>query len=95
MGIKLSFSTPRYPKANGQAESTNKTIIKIIKKQLKKANGLWAVELLGVLWSYRTTARTSIGETPFSLVYGTNAVLPVECSIPSARYMWLEEETNW
>ncbi|KAL5564335.1 hypothetical protein UlMin_027499 [Ulmus minor] len=31
-GIQLSFSTPRYPQANGQAESTNKTVINIIKR---------------------------------------------------------------
>ena len=79
---------------NGQVESTNKTVIKIIKKQLKKANGLWANELPGVLWAYRTTACTFTGETPFSLVYSTEAVIPVECSIPSARYMWLNEDTN-
>ena len=51
-GIKRSFSTPRYPKANGQVESTNKTVIKIIEKWLKKAKGLWADELPGVLWAY-------------------------------------------
>ena len=39
-GIKISFSTPRYPKANGQAESINKIVIKIIKNRLKKAKGL-------------------------------------------------------
>ena len=93
-GIKLSFSTPRYPKANRQAESTNKTIIKNIKKWLKKAKGLWADELLGVLWAYQTTAHTSIGETPFLLAYGTKAVIPIECGIPFARYMWLDENTN-
>ncbi|KAL5551749.1 hypothetical protein UlMin_001925 [Ulmus minor] len=54
-GIKLSFSTPRYPQANGQVESTNKTIINIIKRRLEKAKGLWADELPGVLWAYRTT----------------------------------------
>ena len=54
-GIKLSFSTPRFPKANVQAKSTNKTVIKIIKKWLKKAKGLWADELPDVLWTYRTT----------------------------------------
>ena len=66
-GIKLSFSTPYYPKANGQAESINKTIIKIIKKWLKKAKGLWEDELPGVLWAYQTIARTSTRKTPFSL----------------------------
>ncbi|KAL5569381.1 hypothetical protein UlMin_025956 [Ulmus minor] len=93
-GIQLSFSTPRYPQANGQAESTNKTVINIIKRRLEKAKGLWADELPGVLWAYRTTAKTSTGETPFSLAYGTEAVIPVECGIPSARYMWIDEDSN-
>ena len=39
-GIKFSFFTPRYPQANIQPESTNKFVIKIIKKRLKKAKGL-------------------------------------------------------
>ena len=43
---------------------------------------------------YRTTARTSTGETSFSLTYGTEAVIPVECGIPSARYMWLDKDSN-
>ncbi|KAL5580268.1 hypothetical protein UlMin_012710 [Ulmus minor] len=93
-GIQLSFSTPRYPQANGQVESTNKTMINIIKRRLEKAKGLWANELPGVLWAYRTTAKTSTGETPFSLAYGTEAVIPVECGIPLARYMWLDKDSN-
>ena len=77
--------------ANGQAEWTNKTVIKIIKKRLKKVKGIWADNLPSVLWAYRTTAHTSRGETPFSLAYGTEAFIPVECGIPFARYMWLDE----
>ena len=38
--------------ANGQAESTNKTVTNIIKKWLEKAKVLWADDLLGVLWAY-------------------------------------------
>ena len=47
-----------------------------------------------MLWAYRTTAKTSIGKTPFSLAYGTEAVIPVKCGIPSARYIWLDENSN-
>ncbi|KAL5856777.1 hypothetical protein ACOSQ3_004235 [Xanthoceras sorbifolium] len=47
--IKLSYSNPRYPLANGQAESTNKTIISTLKKWLDKYKGKWADELQGVL----------------------------------------------
>ena len=35
-----------------------------------------------VLWVYRTLVKTSIGFTPFQLVYGWEAVLPIECEIP-------------
>ena len=38
-GIKLNYSTPRYPQANGQAESSNKTIINTFKKHIRKAKG--------------------------------------------------------
>lgn len=39
------------------------------------------------LHGYRTMVRTSIGETPFSLVYDREAVLPIEVEIPSLRFM--------
>ena len=47
-----------------------------------------------VLWAYRTTSRTSTGETPFSLVYGSEAMIPVEVGIPSLRRRWTREESN-
>ncbi|KAJ9544140.1 hypothetical protein OSB04_023847 [Centaurea solstitialis] len=37
-GIKLVTSTPRYPQSNGLAESSNKVIIKLIRKRLKRAS---------------------------------------------------------
>lgn len=47
-----------------------------------------------MLWTYQTTACNSTGETPFSLTYGTEVIIHVECSIPSVRYMWLDEDSN-
>ncbi|XP_031258026.1 uncharacterized protein LOC116116068 [Pistacia vera] len=93
-GIKLSFSTPRNPQSNDQAESSNKTIIQTLKKRLQKAKGAWADELPEVLWSYRTTARSSMGETLFSLTYGSEAIIPVDVSVPSTRLQWEDEESN-
>ena len=40
-----------------------------------------------MLWAYRTTSRTSTGETPFSLAYEVEAMIPVEVSIP---FLWHE-----
>ena len=38
-----------------------------------------------MLWAYRTTKRSSIGETPFAMVYGTEAVIPTEIGLPLLR----------
>ena len=39
------------------------------------------------LHGYRTTARISTGETPYSLAYDMEVVLPIEVQIPSLRIM--------
>ncbi|KAK0593633.1 hypothetical protein LWI29_020599 [Acer saccharum] len=92
--IKLSFSTPRYPQANGQAESTNKTIVNTLKKRLEAEKSEWAEKLPEILWSYRTTPRRSTGETPFSLVYGSEAVIPTETRLSTARSENPDDEQN-
>ena len=54
----------------------------------------WHEKLPFALHAYRTGVRTSTGATPFSLVYGMEAVLPVEVEIPSLcilREVELEE----
>ena len=64
---------------------TNRTLLKIIKAQLDEAMGAWLKELPNVLWAYKTTTRTPTGETPFSLTYGTKAVIPIEVGITNLR----------
>ena len=43
----------------------------------------WHVQRFSTLWAYRTLAKTATGFTPFQLVYGLEAVLSIECEIPS------------
>ena len=45
----------------------------------------WSEKLFFALWAYQTFFRTSIGVTPYSLVYGMEAVLPVESEMGSLR----------
>ncbi|XP_042401278.1 uncharacterized protein LOC121991331 [Zingiber officinale] len=49
-------------------------------------------ELQSILWTYRTTPRVSTSLTPFHLVYGSEAVVPVEVGVPSTRRMLYDEE---
>ena len=62
---------------NGAVEAANKNIKKIVQKMVVTYKD-WHEMLLFALHGYRTSARTSTGETPFSLVYGMEAILPVE-----------------
>ncbi|KAL2340346.1 hypothetical protein Fmac_008286 [Flemingia macrophylla] len=72
------------PKMNGAVEAANKNIKKIIQKMVKSYKD-WHEMLPFALHGYKTSIRTSTGATPFSLVYGIEAVLPVEVEIPSLR----------
>ena len=69
----------------------NKSLLKIIKTRLEGAKGAWLEELPNVLWAYRTTTRVPIGDTPFSLTFGTEAVIPVEVGLTSIRIKAYEE----
>ena len=75
-------------------EVTNLTLLKIIKAQLVGAKGAWPKELAGILWAYRTTARTPTGETPFNLTYGTKAVIPVEVGLTSLKREFFYKQSN-
>jgi hypothetical protein len=61
---------------------------------LEESKGNWPDELPIVLWAYRTTHRTATGETPFSLTYGSEAVIPTEIGEPSLRVLSFDENGN-
>ncbi|XP_039169950.1 uncharacterized protein LOC120294094 [Eucalyptus grandis] len=73
-------------KMNGVVEAANKNIKKILSKTVENYRD-WHDRLPYALMAYRTSIRTSTGATPFSLVYGMEAVLPVEVEVPSLRVL--------
>lgn len=85
LDIRNRYSTPAYPQGNGQAEAVNKVIVNGLKKRLDEAKGRWVEELPHVLWTYQTTPRWSTEETPFSMTYGSKAVIPLETEFPTLR----------
>ncbi|XP_058727787.1 uncharacterized protein LOC131599463 [Vicia villosa] len=84
--IEHHNSSPYRPKMNGAVEAANKNIKKIVQKMVVTYKD-WHEMLPFALHGYRTSVRTSTGATPFSLVYGMEAVLPVEVEIPSMRVL--------
>ncbi|KAK1620288.1 hypothetical protein QYE76_025805 [Lolium multiflorum] len=61
---------------------------------LEKARHTWPEELPSVLWSIRTTPNTATQETPFFLVHGAEAVLPIEIEHDSPRVTEYNEEIS-
>nr|KYP72113.1 Pol polyprotein [Cajanus cajan] len=94
LGIKHRFTSVEHPQSNGQAEAANKVILSELKKRLGDAKGAWADKLLEVLWAYRCTPQSTIGETPFRITYGTDAMILVEVGEPSFRRLHFNEASN-
>ncbi|XP_056169085.1 uncharacterized protein LOC130138612 [Syzygium oleosum] len=94
--IRHLNSSPYRPQMNGAVEAANKNIKKILSKTADNYRD-WHERLPYALMAYRTSIRTSTGATPFSLVYGMEAVLPVEVEIPSLRILSQAElsEEEW
>ncbi len=65
-------ATTYYPRCNGQAESTNKTLKKILTKMAQTASGSWNMQLQSALWAYRTAFKVTTKQTPFRLA-GSNS----------------------
>ena len=65
-----------------------------LKRYWTNAKGRWVEELPHVLWTYRTTPRKSTGETPFSMTYGVEAVIPLENGFPTMRTSTFTSDEN-
>ncbi|CAN1337766.1 Transposon Tf2-6 polyprotein [Linum perenne] len=92
--IVVRLASVAYPQANGQAEAINKLILQGLKKRVDEAKGKWVDELPNILWAHRTSYKTATDETPYTLVYGTEAVLPVEVNLPSLRIQHFNHDRN-
>ncbi|GJZ59213.1 reverse transcriptase domain-containing protein [Tanacetum coccineum] len=79
------FASVKHPQANGLVERANRSLGEGIKARLGKKNKNWLEEISHVLWAHRTMIKFSNRETPFSLTYGTKAVIPVEIGMPTLR----------
>ena len=83
--IKLLNSSPYYAQANGQVESSNKILIKLIKKKIEENPRRWHEVLSEALWAHHISRHGATKVTPFELVYGQEAMLPVEVNLDAYR----------
>jgi len=94
LDIKHITSSVEHPHANGQVEAANKSILNELKKRLGPAKGNWTKELLEVLWAYCYTPHSTSQETPYSLMYDTEAMIPIKIGEPFLRRQTLDLDLN-
>jgi transposase InsO family protein len=83
--IKLLNSSPYYAQANGQAEASNKSLIKLIKRKIEAQPRRWHEVLSEALWVHRVSKHGAIKVTPFEVVFGKEVILPVEVNLQACR----------
>jgi transposase InsO family protein len=96
--IRVDWSAVAHLKTNGQVERVNGMILQVLKprifKRLDKFRARWVAELSSVLWSLCTTPCRATGFTPFFMVHGSKAVLPMDTDYGSPQVRAYTEEGN-
>ena len=93
--IQLTHSTPYYPQGNGLAELSNKSLFKIIKKMLADSKRNWDTSIIHALWVDKVSNKRSISSSHFQIVYGTDAIMPMQLALPVMKFIQDEiEEPN-
>jgi transposase InsO family protein len=96
--IRVDWAAVAHPMSNGQVERANGMILQGLKPRiyndLNKFDKPWMKELPSVVWSLRTTPSRATGFTPFFLVYGAKAILPMDLEYDSPRTRAYTDRSN-
>ena len=85
MGINHNTSSIYSLASNGQVECTNGISCKSFEKTVVGHCTQWDKKVTEAIWAYNITHNMATSHTPFELVYGTEAVLPLEIELPALR----------
>ena len=75
--IKHKLSSPYHPQTNGLVERFNRTLCEGLAKVTERENE-WDRYIESVLFAYRTNKHNTTKRTPFFMVYGREAILPID-----------------
>lgn len=90
--IQVGHSFDYFPQGNGQAKSSNKNLINILKKLVSDNQKSWHKKIHDALWANRSTPKRAIGISPFELVYGVEANFPLPLELAACKLKTVIEE---
>ena len=83
--VQHKRSTPYHPQVNGTVKEFNKILETTLTRVCNANRNDWDMKIPVVLWAYHTICKWLTGQTPFKLVYGKEAVMPMEYIVPILR----------
>nr|GEW28368.1 reverse transcriptase domain-containing protein [Tanacetum cinerariifolium] len=91
-GVTHRLSTAYHPQTSGQVEVTNRGLKRILERTVGENCASWSYKLEDALWAFCTAYKTSIGCTPYHLVYGKSCHLPLELE---HKAYWVLKHVNF
>nr|GEV15085.1 reverse transcriptase domain-containing protein [Tanacetum cinerariifolium] len=94
-GVTHRLSTAYHPQTSGQFEVTNRGLKRILERTVGENRAMWSDKLEDALWAFQTAFKTSIGCTPYRLVYGKACHLPLELEHKALKIFSGKLKSRW
>ena len=91
-GVRHVMGLAYHPQSNGQAEISNREMKIILEKKVNAIRKDWSAKLDNALWAYRSANKSTIGMSPYRIVYGKHCHLPLELEY---KAMWAIKKHNF
>ena len=78
LGVQKTRTTPYHPQSDGLVERFNRTLLDLLSIASREDERNWDLCIPAVMLAYRTSVQESTGCTPYFLLFGREARLPVD-----------------
>ena len=79
-GIEKRRTTPYHPQTDGLCERFNGTLKSLLRKKVNRDRDNWDEQIAAALLAYRSSVQATTGFSPFEMLYGREAILPLSIS---------------
>ena len=91
MGVDIKHTVSHNPRADGQVERANATIIDLLKNYVDSEGTNWDTILSKVVMAYNSSPNATTGVTPYELVYGRPATTILDVTLGKEKLVILKE----